>query len=54
MFPVEPTESLACAKVNDCIHWLMDKENSFHGYILFEFILSLHLFDGFNEHSFFK
>lgn len=51
MFPVEPTESSTSAKENDHSNRLMAEKNTFHCYILFQFILSLHLYDVLNEHS---
>lgn len=53
MFPVEPAESFTSAKENYHSNWLTAEKNSFHGYILFQFILSLHLCDALNEHHFF-
>lgn len=49
MFPVEPNESFTSAKENYHSNWLMAEKNSFHSYILFQFILPLHLYDALNE-----
>lgn len=49
MFPVEPNESFISAKENYHSNWLMAEKNSFHRYILFQFILSLHLHEALSE-----